>query len=362
MLRVSSGHNGFVEAGTGSGQPRRAAPDRRPEASGAVGTSLAVAAAVTFASSGPLAKSVMDAGMPSGQVTFLRIGLAAGLVLISALTLRPRSLQFHGRDWVEILGFGLFGVAGAQSFFFAAVARLPVAVAMLLEATAPVFVALWVRFVRRRRLPVAVWLGIGLAIVGLAAAAQVWRVDTLDVVGVLAGLGSALCASAYFLIGQRVVTTCDPLGVLTGSLLIGLLAVSVATPPWTVPAGSLDASAVLGGVALPVWLVIAMLAVASTVVPYLCGLTSLRHLPPSAASVLGLLEPVVAAVLAWWLLSQSLQAPQLLGGLAVLAGAAVVQVAIHRRAATAQAASVHGHRHGVKRRHAAKQSTGRTAR
>lgn len=345
MRRVSSGHNGFAEVVTGSGQPRRAAAERRAGASGAVGTSLAVAAAVAFASSGPLAKSVMDAGVGSGQLTWLRIGLAAVLALVNALALRPGSLRFHGRDWVEMLGFGLFGVAGAQWFFFAAVARLPVAVAMLLEATAPVFVALWVRFVRRRRLPVAVWLGIGLAIAGLAAAAQVWQVSTLDAIGVLEGLGSALCAAGYFLIGQRVVTTCDPLGVLTVSLLIGLLAVSFTIPPWTVPFSGLDASALLGGVVLPVWFVITMLAVVSTVVPYLCGLASLRHLPPSAASVLGLLEPGVAAVLAWWLLGQSLTAPQLLGGLAVLAGAAVVQVAIHRRAGTPLHVTNHRDRH-----------------
>lgn len=84
----------------------------------------------------------------------------------------------------------MFGVAGAQAFFFVAVTRIPVGVAVLLEFTAPVFVALSVRFVRHRRLPTAVWLGIALAMARLAMVAQVWHGSALNPVGVAAGFGS----------------------------------------------------------------------------------------------------------------------------------------------------------------------------
>jgi drug/metabolite transporter (DMT)-like permease len=293
------------------------------------GTGLAVASAATFAGSGPLAKSMMDTGFTPIQLSLLRIGLAAVLVLVPVAALRPRALRLRRRDWGVVLGYGLFGVAGAQAFFFVAVTRIPVGVAVLLEFTAPVFVALWVRFMRRRRLPTAVWLGIALAMAGLAMVAQVWHGFALNPVGVAAGLGSALSTTGYFLIGEYGANTRDPFGLLAGGLVIGAIAVGFAAPPWLLPTARFGATATLGGAALPVWLVVALLAVISTAVPYLCGLTSLRHLPSSTASVLGLLEPITATVLAWWLIGQSLQPLQLLGGVVVLGGAILVQIATH---------------------------------
>lgn len=162
------------------------------------GTGLAVASAATFAGSGPLGVSMIDTGFTSAQVSFLRIGLAAVFVLVSVAALRPRALRIRGRDWGVLLGYGLFGVAGAQAFFFVAVTRIPVGVAVLLEFTAPVFVALWVRFVRHTNLPTAVWLGIALAMAGLAMVAQVWHGFALNPVRVAAGLGSALSTTGYF--------------------------------------------------------------------------------------------------------------------------------------------------------------------
>jgi drug/metabolite transporter (DMT)-like permease len=288
---------------------------------------LAVASAAAFAGSGPLGVSMMDNGFTSAQVSLLRIGLAAVLVLAPVAALRPRALRFRGRDWGVVVGYGLFGVAGAQAFFFVAVTRIPVGVAVLLEFTAPVFVALWVRFVRHRRLPTAVWLGIALAMAGLAVVAQVWHGFALNPVGVAAGFGSALSTTGYFLIGEHGANTRDPFGLLAGGLVVGAVAVSFAAPPWLLPAARFGATATLGDVALPAWLVATLLAVISTAVPYLCGLMSLRHLPSSTASVVGLLEPVTATVLAWWLIGQSLQPLQLLGGVVVLGGAILVQIA-----------------------------------
>jgi drug/metabolite transporter (DMT)-like permease len=270
---------------------------------------------------------MMDAGFTSAQVSLLRIGLAAVLVLVPVAALRPRALRFRGREWGVVVGYGLFGVAGATTFFFVAVTRIPVGVAVLLEFTAPVFVALWVRFVRHRRLPAAVWLGIALAMAGLAVVAQVWHGFALNPLGVAAGFGSALSTTGYFLIGEHAANSRDPFGLLAGGLMIGAVVVGFAAPPWLLPAARLGAVAALGDVTLPAWLVVALLAVISTAVPYLCGLMSLRHLPSSTASVLGLLEPVTATVLAWWLIGQSLQPLQLLGGVAVLGGATVVQMA-----------------------------------
>lgn len=296
----------------------------------AVGVGLAVISAVTFAGSGPLGDAAMRSGIGSWQLTWLRIALAALVVVVGTAVLRPRALRLRRHEWLLAVGFGLSGVAGAQGFFFAAVARLPVAIAMLIEFTAPVFVALWVRIVRRRRLGRVVWAGIALALAGLTGVARVWDVASLNGVGVAAAFGAAICVCAYYLIGERAVSDREPAGILAVGLLVGLLAATPIARPWAALAVRWRAQTVLAGVSLPIWAVIAALVSIATVTPYISGLASLRHLAPTAASVLGLLEPAVATVLAWWLIGQRLAALQIIGGVVVLSGATLVQVAISR--------------------------------
>lgn len=287
------------------------------------GTALALLSSLTFGLSGVLAKPVMTAGIAPLQVTSVRIGMAAVVLLAVVAVLRPRALRFARGDRGVVAGYGLCGVIGAPLLFFVAVSRIPVGIAMLLEFTAPVLVALWVRFVRGTRLATATWWGIGVALLGLAVVGEVWRSVRLDAVGVLAGLGSAVFAAAYYLLGERAAGKHDPLGVLAAGMALGAVLLALLSPPWLVPLGR---ATDLG----PAWLPLATMALVATAVAYLAGILSLRHLPPAAASVIGLLEPVVAAALAWWLLAEALSAVQVLGAVVLLAGAAVVQVATSR--------------------------------
>ncbi|TVT61835.1 EamA family transporter [Amycolatopsis rhizosphaerae] len=290
-------------------------------------TGLSLTSWVLFASSGPLAKAVMAAGCPAAAVTSVRIALAAILLAPVVAVLRPQALRFRRADLWPLLGYGLVGVAGVQLFFFLAVARVPVGVAMVLVNLAPALVALWVRVVRRTRLPGLVWLGIGLAVAGLALVAQVWQGARLDLAGVAAGLAAAVCSAGYFLLGEHGASRHDSSGLTAAGLVIGAVVMAAVSPPWTLPSGLLHAPAVLGGLRAPVWLALLTLAVACTVLPYLAGLRALRELPSALASVLALVEPLVAAVLAWLLLGQALGGAQLAGAVILLAGATLVQLA-----------------------------------
>lgn len=290
-------------------------------------TGLSSLSWVLFASSGPLAAAVMAAGWSPAAVTSVRIVLAAALLVPVVAVLRPRALRFGRAELWSLLGYGLLGVGGVQLLFFVAVARVPVGVAMVLVNIAPALVALWVRVVRGTRLPGLVWSGIGLAMAGLVLVAQIWRGSALDLLGLTAGLGAAICSAGYFLLGEHGASRHDSFGLTAGGLAIGALMVSVIAPPWSLPWSRLGTAADLGGLRIPVWLVLLALAVAGTVLPYLAGLRALRDLPPAVISVLALVEPVVAALLAWLLLGQALGPAQLAGAAILLTGAILVQLA-----------------------------------
>ncbi|MGW4400416.1 EamA family transporter [Amycolatopsis nivea] len=281
-------------------------------------TGLSLVSWVLFASSGPLAKAVLDAGWSPAAVTAVRIGLAAVLLTPGVALLRLRALRFRRAELWLPLGYGLLGVAGVQLFFFVAVSRIPVAVAMVLVNLSPVLVALWVRVVRRTRLSAAVWLGIALAIAGLVLIAGLGPGAKLDFLGIAAGLASAVCSAGYFLLGERGARRHDPLGMTAAGLVIGAVATVAVSLLWTLKIAANPVS--LGGATIPVWLALLILAVFGTVLPYLAGLHALSGLPVTLAGLLALAEPLVAALLAWLLLGQELEPTQLLGAAMLLGG------------------------------------------
>ncbi|WP_436976079.1 EamA family transporter [Nocardia xishanensis] len=289
-------------------------------------TGLSLTSWVLFASSGSLAAAVIAAGWSAAAVTSVRIALAAVLLVPVVAMLRPRALRFGRGDLGLLLGYGLLGVAGVQLCFFLAVARVPVGVAMVLVNLAPALVALWVRVIRRTRLPGPVWLGLGLAVAGLALVAEIWQGGHVDPVGIAAGLGSAICSAGYFLLGEHGASRHDSFGLTAAGLAIGAMVMVALAPPWTLPSGLFTAPSVLGGLRVPVWLALLVLAVFGTVLPYLAGLRALRDLPSAMASALAMVEPVVAAVLAWLLLGQTLGPAQLAGAAILLTGAVLVQL------------------------------------
>lgn len=290
------------------------------------GIALILLASLFFGSSGAVGKPAMLAGLSPEQVASARIGFSALLLMAGVALFRPSLLRVRKGEWRLLIAYGLLGVAGVQLFYFIAASRIPVGVAILLEFTSPVLIALWVRVVRRVRLPRAMWAGIGLAMTGLAMVAQVWDGLRLDLLGLFAGLLAAVCSAGYFLLGEHGVSTRHPLGMVTWGMVVGAVAVGAVAPPWTLPVEILTASAAFGPWQPPVWALLIVLAVVSTVLAYLAGITALRHLPASVASVLGLCEPLVATGLAWVLLGEALSLVQVIGAAVLLAGATVVQL------------------------------------
>lgn len=296
------------------------------------GTALIVLASICFGTSGPLVKPTMNAGLSPQQVVSFRIALAAVLLLAFVAATKPALLRLRPADLPLLAGYGLVGVAAVQFLYFAAVSRIPIGVAMLLEFTAPVLVALWVRFVRRVVLPARMWVGTALALLGLAMVAEVWQGLRLDALGLLFAVGAALCAAAYFLIGEHAVGTLPPLALVTWGMVVGAVAVGVVAPPWSLPTAVLARDTEFGGWHVPVWTLLVACAVLSTAMAYVLSISAMRFLPANVVSVLAVTEPIVATTLAWLFLGEALTPAQAVGAAVLLAGATVVQLASRRQA------------------------------
>ncbi|WP_406325449.1 EamA family transporter [Streptomyces sp. NBC_01617] len=292
------------------------------------GLGLALASAFAFGGSGVAAKPLIEAGLDPLHVVWLRVAGAALVMLPVAW--RHRDLV-RGRP-VLLLGFGLLAVAGVQACYFAAISRIPVGVALLVEYLAPALVLGWVRFVQRRPVTRAAAVGVVLAVGGLACVVEVWSGLSFDAVGLLLALGAACCQVGYFVLSDQGSQDSaagaeppHPVGVIAYGLLIGAVVLTVIARPWGMDWSLLGGSAAMNGTGVPAWLLLGWIVLLATVIAYVTGVISVRLLSPAVAGVVACLEAVIATVLAWVLLGEHLSAPQLFGGSLVLIGAFIAQ-------------------------------------
>lgn len=304
-----------------------AATERRMGA----GTGSALLSAAAFGSSGAFGGSLIAAGWTPALVVLMRIAFGAALLAVpAALALRGRWRLVWAARRMTLL-YAVFAVAAAQVFYFNAVQRLSVGVALMLEYLGVILVVgwMWVRHGRApRRLTV---LGSALAVVGLALVLDLLGSAHLDPIGVLWGLGAAVGLAVYFVVSAREQDALPPVAMASVGMGVGAVVLLLFGAVGVLPFGTGSSSVVLGGARLP-WLVpIAGLALIAAALAYAVGVTAARVLGATLASFIGLTEVLFAVLFAWLLLGQLPGALQIAGGTLIIGGVALVRVDELRR-------------------------------
>jgi drug/metabolite transporter (DMT)-like permease len=299
---------------------------RRPR----LGYAMATAAAALFAVNGTVSKIVLtSSSLTSLRLTELRatgafLGLAAFLVLTA-----PGSLRIRRDELPLLVLYGIVGFALTQWLYFVAIERLPIGIGLLLEFTAPVLVALWARIVWHEHVRRRVWAALALALAGLALVTEVWEDVRLDTVGVAAGLLASGALATYFLAGEHQTARRDALSLTCLSLGVSAIFWAVLQPWWGFPFDALRETVSLEGslesTTVPVWLLAGWMIVLGTIFPFVLSLGALHHLPATRVSIVAMVEVVLASVVAWVWLGETLSAAQLAGGGVVLAGIVLAQ-------------------------------------
>ncbi|MGV9777314.1 EamA family transporter [Streptosporangium sp. NPDC003464] len=290
------------------------------------GLLVAFASSWCFAFSGPMAKYLGAAGLAPLEAVWVRMA-GAGLLLVGVLAVtRPHALRIPRSRLLFFLAYAVVAVAGVQALYFAAITRLPVGVTLLIEFTSPVLVVLWVRFVRRVRLPRAAFVGAVVAVIGLGIVVEAWSGLALDPVGLLLAIGAAACCAGYFLLSDGFGDDVDPLGLIAWGLVGAAAVLAPISQPWNIPWEAFTRSAApAGGYALPALAAVAWMIVVATVLAYILGVTAVRRLSAAIGSTVASLEVIAGAVIAWILVGEALGPFQIAGGLIVLSGAYLAQ-------------------------------------
>jgi drug/metabolite transporter (DMT)-like permease len=292
---------------------------------------MVLAAATLFGINGTVAKVALSSGLSSLRLTEARsAGAFIGLTLF-ALARRPSSLRVAPRDFLRLAVFGAIGVAFVQLFYFLAIHRLAIAIALLIQYLGPLLVAIWARTFGHEHVRRRIWAALGLSLAGLTLMVQLWNGLSLDGLGVLYAFGGAIAYAFYLLVAEQEVARRDTVSLMAWGFFFATLFWSVVQPWWRFPARTVGHTVSLQGslahVHAPVWALVLWVVVLGSIVPFTLIVGSLRHVSATRAGVAAMLEPVVATVVAWAWLRESLDPAQLAGAAVVLAGIGLAQTA-----------------------------------
>ncbi|MEU4423279.1 DMT family transporter [Actinoplanes sp. NPDC024001] len=291
------------------------------------GLAAAVTSAATFATSGAFIKPLLEAGWSPAAAVTAR-ALTAGLVLLPFVL-----LSLHGRwdalwraRW-RVLGMGLIAVAFTQLAYFAAIRRVPVSTALLVEYLAPLLLVLYVWVTTRRTPRPAVLIGSVLAIGGLVLVIGPGALQAVDPVGIALAFAAAIGCAVYFLVAARPADGLPPVALAGTGLLLGGAALGLTGAVGLVPLTTSFDTVPLLGSTVPWWVPLMVVAIFGTAIAYASGIFGSGRLGPRLASFVGLLEVVFASAFAWLVVDEALTPLQLAGGVLILAGIAAIPAA-----------------------------------
>ncbi len=266
-----------------------------------------------------MVKALFRLGYPPLVLAQMRIWWAFAGLLLSLLMIRPTLLLVSRRDLPALAIFGGVGLAGVQLSYYLAIARINIAVALLLEYLGLLVVTAFERYHRHQAVGSRVWGALALVLVGAFFAVGAYQPSlfSVNLPGVMLGLVSAAFFAFYLLRASTLARRLDTWTMLVygfgaGSLLwVGFDVATGTAPPadWRV------------------WAVMGLLGLIGTLLPHGLFVMALRTIRPSSAGIVATAEPVFAGVIAYLAFGDRLQPLQLVGAAVIIAGIIIVQTA-----------------------------------
>jgi drug/metabolite transporter (DMT)-like permease len=291
-------------------------PDRR-------GYVLVLAATLFWSTSGTFIRLITQTyTLSAWTLAFWRDTLSFAALLVICLSQGQRLDRVARRDWPRLATLGAISIGIFHVLWATAVVVIPVAVATVLNYTAPFFVVLWSWWVWRQRPSRRQVTALLLAFVGCLLVTGAYRAGAqhLNWPGLLVGLSTGVTYAGFTLLGKPLQARYSDWIVLTYAFGFGALTILLLRP--SAPSG-------MWGQPLGAWLWMTVLVFVSTVGGFGLYLAGLRSLSASTASITATLEPVMAAALAFVLLGELIAPAQMLGGLLVIGAVSLLSLPTH---------------------------------
>ena len=242
------------------------------------------------------------------------------LIILPVLLINrgPSRLRLPRADFLRFLTLGILGVAASNYFYYLAIQRTTVAIAIIVQYTAPVWVLL---YMVARRLQKLSWKRVASVMFAVSGTTLLVGIGTgqlhLDSIGLIAALLAAFSFSFYNIGAHNMLMRYDHWIVLLYTTFSAALFWIVLNSPWKIAAAHYSAMQ---------WLFMLFFSILSVLGPFSLYFAGLRHLEPTRAIIASCLEPVFSILIAAMVLAETMKPLQILGMVFVLFAIVAIQI------------------------------------
>jgi len=283
------------------------------------GYGYVILAAICWAAGGSASKFLFNSGITPFQMVQLRLTTST-VILALWLWWRHRNLfKIEGRDMPYFLLLGTLGMAAINITYLFAISRLNVAVAILLEYLASIFIALYAVLFMGDRLTALMKLAIICAVAGCYLVVGAYNINILNmnIAGIISGLLAALAFAWWSVHGEYGMRRYNPWTVLLYAMLVACVEWNILHPPL---------ESLLHVYTLQIWFWILFIAIVGTVLPFGFYYEGINLIRSTRASITSTLEPIMAGVFAFIFLNEVMEPLQLMGGGLVITAVILLQI------------------------------------
>jgi drug/metabolite transporter (DMT)-like permease len=292
------------------------------------GYAYVIIAAILWAVSGAAAKFLFNNGITPLQLVQTRATLAFAFLFAWFLLFRPALFKIGPRDIIYFMILGTTGLAAVQFTYLLTISKIQVAAAILLEYLAPIFIAMYSIIFVREPLKLITGLSVLGATIGCYLVVGGYNLDLLSMnrVGLISGILSAISFAWYSIYGEKGMRRFSPWTILLYSTFFSALTWNIAGLFWGSAPMPLDLVFNANRYSSTVWAWIVYISLFGTMIPFGLYLVGINFIRATRASITATLEPITAGLFAFIFLGESLEAPQLLGGMFVIVSIIALQL------------------------------------
>lgn len=262
-----------------------------------------ILAGIGFGFLGIFGRLAFDSGVTVGELLTFRFTLASLMLFLGLLVYKKSLIRLNLKQILISAALGSGGYAVFSTLYFKSIQGLSVSLAALLLFTFPIFVNLGSHFILKQRMTQKQFFSLILACLGISI--LLWGPVFFDsMVFIIYALAAAVAYSIYVLVSGQTQQNVHPLS----SSLYVITAAAITLALFHQP----DFSRLMQFTSQQMFYIFG-LSIICTILPLTLFLIGLQHLPSSQASILVMIEPVVAALAAWLVLGEKLKPLQYFG-------------------------------------------------
>jgi drug/metabolite transporter (DMT)-like permease len=292
---------------------------RSHKTNGLRGYLLVILAAAMWGTNGVVAKYLFGQGVSPSMLVHVRSALAF-VILFGVLALfKKELLRITKKDLLFLVSFSIGGMGMVNFMYFYTISKTNVATAILLQYTGPIFIAIFAVSFQGERFTRVKIASLAFAFWGCFLMAGGYNPELLrlNVVGLICGLIAALFFAFYTLYGEWGLKRYSPWTMVVYAFGFIALSWGLIATPWEVSQR---------GLLLAQWPYFLYVAIVGTAIPFGLYFQGVKYIRATRAAITSTMEPIVAGLVSYVLLGESLFLPQIIGGISVIVAIIFLQV------------------------------------